>query len=251
MVEFSLAPAKTDSHGSHHLNFCSHLQVQSKLFTMLARSEADVSFPKLPWTLWVRAGAASSTVGTPEQAYSPLKSLERSSSRHTEEIMEMAVNKATPVKNAKSSPVDHSWSGQAVGEDIHKEEGPRVFKIALTGGPCAGKTSSLSHISDYFRSRGWRVYTSREAASVVLGGGINFANFGSEQAFECQKAIVEVMCTLEQSYTNICRAGEPGEKCMVLCDRGIMDASVYCDKACWDRILSEMGLDHAKCCDAR
>jgi len=95
------------------------------------------------------------------------------------------------------------------------------------------------------------VYVSREAATVLLGGGINFATLGSEQVFETQKAIVKVMTTLEDSYAAICHAGEAGDKCLVLCDRGIMDASVYCDKQTWERILRVSALNHNEACDAR
>jgi len=45
--------------------------------------------------------------------------------------------------------------------------GPKIFKVALTGGPCAGKTSSLSAISDYFKGLGWRVYVVRDCQSVL------------------------------------------------------------------------------------
>eukprot|EP00285_Hemiselmis_virescens_P000954 CAMPEP_0173413388 /NCGR_PEP_ID=MMETSP1356-20130122/81868_1 /TAXON_ID=77927 ORGANISM="Hemiselmis virescens, Strain PCC157" /NCGR_SAMPLE_ID=MMETSP1356 /ASSEMBLY_ACC=CAM_ASM_000847 /LENGTH=356 /DNA_ID=CAMNT_0014375421 /DNA_START=138 /DNA_END=1204 /DNA_ORIENTATION=- len=57
--------------------------------------------------------------------------------------------------------------------------------------------------------------------------------------------------TLEESYAAICRAGDAGDQCLVLCDRGIMDASVYCDKVTWNRILPDVGLDHMSSCDAR
>lgn len=121
---------------------------------------------------------------------------------------------------------------------------PKVWKVALTGGPCAGKTSSLSEISNFFRSRGWNVFTSREAASVLLGGGVDFTKCNSEQVYEVQNRILKIMCTIEDSYTAICEAANPGEKCLVVCDRGIMDASVYCDKPTWERCLAFNGLTH-------
>ncbi|EKX35694.1 hypothetical protein GUITHDRAFT_49730, partial [Guillardia theta CCMP2712] len=127
----------------------------------------------------------------------------------------------------------------------------KVYKVALTGGPCAGKTSSLTSIADYFRGLGWRVYVAKESASIVLGGGVNFANLNSEQIFEVQLAIVRNMMTLESSYEAICMASDQGEKCMVVCDRGIMDASVYCDHATWMRVMESVGLDHSSACDAR
>jgi hypothetical protein len=129
--------------------------------------------------------------------------------------------------------------------------GPKIYKIALTGGPCAGKTSSLSAIADYFKGLGWRVYVVREAASVMLSGGINFAVMNSEQIFELQRAIVNLMICLEDSYEAICAKSGPEEKCLIICDRGIMDASVYCDAPTWQRVIDSVGLDAASACDGR
>lgn len=46
-----------------------------------------------------------------------------------------------------------------------------IYKIVLTGGPCAGKTTALTTISDRLRERGFRVYCVPECASLVANGG--------------------------------------------------------------------------------
>ena len=33
-----------------------------------------------------------------------------------------------------------------------------LYKVVLTGGPCAGKTTSMVRLTDFLRSRGFRVY---------------------------------------------------------------------------------------------
>ena len=145
---------------------------------------------------------------------------------------------------------DTAWEGARDAQDTIAR-GPKIFKVALTGGPCAGKTSSLSAIADYFKGLGWRVYVVREAATVMLSGGINFAFMNGEQIFELQRSIVSLMMCLEDSYERICAKCTSEEKCLIICDRGIMDASVYCDSETWSRVTRSVGLDAVSACDAR
>mmetsp|Transcript_6933 Transcript_6933/g.17217 ORF Transcript_6933/g.17217 Transcript_6933/m.17217 type:complete len:729 (-) Transcript_6933:380-2566(-) len=224
--------------------------VQSKLFAMLARSEKDVGFPPLPWTQNARDRRSSRVIAELD-AQEERRKLK---SEIAEELLDSAL--ATPKKAVQAGGAAGRRASQEAwdkwnGSEEADGQTPRVFKIALTGGPCAGKTSSLSTIADHFRGIGWRVYISREAATVLLGGGINFATLGSEQVYETQKSIVQVMLTLEDAYTSICKAGEKDDKCLVICDRGVMDASVYCDQTTWKRILSDLKMDHSDVCDAR
>lgn len=40
-------------------------------------------------------------------------------------------------------------------------------KIALTGGPCGGKTSAMNYLHDTFRQWGFTVYMTPEAFTVT------------------------------------------------------------------------------------
>ena len=46
-----------------------------------------------------------------------------------------------------------------------------IFKIVLTGGPCAGKTTSITTLSDKLREKGYATYIVPEAASLVFSSG--------------------------------------------------------------------------------
>ena len=49
-----------------------------------------------------------------------------------------------------------------------REKGtPRIVRIVVTGGPCAGKTSALVEIGRYFADAGWRVLTVAETATAA------------------------------------------------------------------------------------
>lgn len=45
-------------------------------------------------------------------------------------------------------------------------------EIVLTGGPCAGKTTALSYISEKLMDKGFRVFIVPEVATMLINGGI-------------------------------------------------------------------------------
>jgi len=46
-----------------------------------------------------------------------------------------------------------------------------VKKICLTGGPCAGKTTTMTKINNILTSRGYRMFLVPEAATIMLKAG--------------------------------------------------------------------------------
>jgi signal recognition particle GTPase len=47
----------------------------------------------------------------------------------------------------------------------------KVYRILLTGGPCAGKTTSLAKLQAELDGKGFRVYCVPEAATLMMKGG--------------------------------------------------------------------------------
>jgi predicted ATPase len=155
-------------------------------------------------------------------------------------------------------------------------ESMKFYRVVLTGGPCAGKTSALAFVSDHFRSLGWKVYIVQEAATIFLGGGIAPREITTEQVPVVQKSIVKLMMCLEDSYRDLVFAsmkksppekpgsnlretlrlsvddlGDKGDNCLVISDRGVMDASVYCDQEVWQQVLTDLGLSEVDVKDLR
>ena len=56
----------------------------------------------------------------------------------------------------------------------------------LTGGPCGGKTTGQARLSTFFENLGWKVYRVPETATVLLGGGVNFADLPEYAQIEFQ-----------------------------------------------------------------
>ena len=64
----------------------------------------------------------------------------------------------------------------------------KIWKLVLTGGPCGGKTTGQARLSTFFENLGWKVYRVPETATVLLGGGVNFADLPEYAQIEFQVA---------------------------------------------------------------
>jgi hypothetical protein len=75
------------------------------------------------------------------------------------------------------------FSGVESFKDLIGERGKKVIKIVFTGGPCAGKTTSMAFCTELLKERGFRVYIVPEAATLIaMGGGmINVGNYSAEE----------------------------------------------------------------------
>ncbi len=50
---------------------------------------------------------------------------------------------------------------------------PEITKIVITDGPCAGRTTVMSRLTEEFREREFRVLCVPEAATVLISCGIS------------------------------------------------------------------------------
>lgn len=116
------------------------------------------------------------------------------------------------------------------------EETP-VFRIVLTGGPCGGKSTSLSAITDRLEGLGFQVYRVPEAATLLLGGGITVRGDSPDQLLGIQAQMLRVIMSLEDAFHTIARS--TGRRSVVLCDRGVMDVSAYLPPSAWTALLNE------------
>eukprot|EP00011_Vannellida_sp_DIVA3-517-6-12_P009577 CAMPEP_0114608392 /NCGR_PEP_ID=MMETSP0168-20121206/2556_1 /TAXON_ID=95228 ORGANISM="Vannella sp., Strain DIVA3 517/6/12" /NCGR_SAMPLE_ID=MMETSP0168 /ASSEMBLY_ACC=CAM_ASM_000044 /LENGTH=402 /DNA_ID=CAMNT_0001819291 /DNA_START=22 /DNA_END=1227 /DNA_ORIENTATION=- len=119
----------------------------------------------------------------------------------------------------------------------------RIFRIVLTGGPCAGKTTALSMISDHFSQRGWNVFRSPEANTVLVTGGVSWASLNPEQIFSFQVNVLRTMMQMEDTFMDVARLSTTDAPFLILCDRGVMDPAAYNSKEDFIRMLDALGID--------
>jgi len=125
----------------------------------------------------------------------------------------------------------------------------KMWKLVLTGGPCGGKTTGQARLSTFFENLGWKVYRVPETATVLLGGGVNFADLPQYAAIEFQENLLRTMIQIENSFFALAEASE--RNCLVICDRGTMDASAFVSKEQWEEILSKNSCDEVDIRDNR
>ncbi|XP_030375948.1 TRPL translocation defect protein 14 isoform X3 [Scaptodrosophila lebanonensis] len=111
----------------------------------------------------------------------------------------------------------------------------RVYKIVLTGGPCGGKTTGQSRLCTFFENLGWKVFRVPESATVLLSGGVKFSDLTDIEAYKFQENLIRTMVQIENTYFEL--GNSSTRNCLIICDRGVMDASAYISKDKWEKMM--------------
>jgi len=116
-----------------------------------------------------------------------------------------------------------------------------IWRIAITGGPCSGKSSGMDAVKKEFEGKGFRVFAVPEVATILINGGLDFGKMAATPrgVIEAQKMILQTILRLEDSFYRL--AVHAGCPCIILCDRGTMDGRAYCSPAEWEVVLQETG----------
>jgi len=125
----------------------------------------------------------------------------------------------------------------------------KVWKLVLTGGPCGGKTTGQARLSTFFENLGWKVYRVPETSNVLLPGGVNFAELSPQAAENFQENLLKTMLQIETAFFDL--ADQSSRNCLIICDRGAMDASAFISRDQWEHILAKNGLDEVEIRDNR
>ena len=118
-----------------------------------------------------------------------------------------------------------------------------INKIVLTGGPCAGKTTALTWINNYFSKRGYTVLFIPETATELISNGLAPWTCGSN--YEYQTFQIKLQKIKEQIYEEASKTMK-SDKILIVCDRGILDNKAYMKEAEFKRALSEYGTSEVK-----
>lgn len=122
----------------------------------------------------------------------------------------------------------------------HPDKRDRViYKVVLTGGPCSGKTTGQARLSTFLENYGWKVFRVPEAATVLLSGGVRFPDLTAAEVEKFQENLLRTMMAMEQTYFDLATTCD--KSCLIICDRGTMDASAFVSKEIWDRIMKAHG----------
>jgi len=116
----------------------------------------------------------------------------------------------------------------------------KIYKIVLTGGPCAGKTTILNKLNKYLKQQNIPFVTIPETATDLIVNGITPS---AMTAYEFQTIVIKRQLNYEldaeEYFTN---HFANHDKCVIIYDRGIFDNAAYMDDIGFSKILSEFNL---------
>lgn len=128
--------------------------------------------------------------------------------------------------------------------DIQKENKEvKISKIVLTGGPCAGKTTALTWINNYFSKRGYTVLFVPETATELITNGVAPWTCGTN--YDYQTFQMKLQKVKEQIFDDAARTMK-SDKIIIVCDRGILDNKAYMKDVEFKRLLKEFGTNETK-----
>jgi thymidylate kinase len=116
----------------------------------------------------------------------------------------------------------------------------KIYKVCLTGGPCAGKTSSMNYLKEKFAPE-YIVYVIPETAANTVGAGVTIipSEFTPQTHKVFTQAIMQQQLNTEQYFYDIATIQK--KSVIILCDRGVMDNTAYCTPEVEQKIYAETG----------
>ena len=111
----------------------------------------------------------------------------------------------------------------------------KIYKIVITGGPCAGKTTALSYIQQNLTNKGFFVMIIPETASELILGGITPWTIDNNLNFEYY--ILKQQIEKEKLFLEAAKHVANYNKVIILCDRGTLDCKSYMSKLEFNQAL--------------
>lgn len=124
----------------------------------------------------------------------------------------------------------------------------KIFNIVLTGGPCAGKTSSILAIKKHLKMQNIPCLVVPETATELIPNIIDkeIPNLYDFQELIMKRQLIKEEDTISYARKNFANS----EKCVIIYDRGIFDNMAYLNnKAEFKKMLSSFFLNETETLD--
>jgi len=118
----------------------------------------------------------------------------------------------------------------------------RCFRLVLTGGPCAGKSTVVEELKEHLESLGFSVLHVTEAATSLKLCGMEFNPLEAE---EFQKSVMMIQKTREEIFlrwAEVMAAQNTRNKTVIIYDRGLADGRAFVKDEVFKRCLDQIGL---------
>jgi nucleoside-triphosphatase THEP1/CYTH domain-containing protein len=124
-----------------------------------------------------------------------------------------------------------------------------LYKIVLTGGPCAGKTTAFAKIEEDLTEKGYQVFVVSESATELIKGGIRPFGNNPFDLLEFQNLILQYQLSKEKIYENAAMSISDDKKCVILYDRGAMDNKAYINQEQFTELLKRQKVNELSLID--
>lgn len=117
----------------------------------------------------------------------------------------------------------------------------KILKIAVSGGPCAGKSTLMARALQYLPDRGIKVLVVPEAPTLLI------ATMGISPAdpviglMGFQESVLDMQIANENIAMWAAKKYAETQPVVILCDRGRLDAMAYVGRAAMMRLLANRG----------
>lgn len=120
----------------------------------------------------------------------------------------------------------------------------KVVHIAITGGPCGGKSICLKTLPQYLHNLGFQVFIVPEIPTLLVNSGLDLRAMAKrknqKQWFELQRQIFRLQRSFHASCTQLALSSQ--KPSVIMSDRGELDVRAYLDEAEFFRLLKEEGI---------
>jgi hypothetical protein len=119
-----------------------------------------------------------------------------------------------------------------------------ISVIALTGGPCAGKSTALGFLRENLPKKmgipgDIDVYMVPEVPTLLMEGNAMYPGSDAGQLLlDFEVSLMRMQLEVERAFYDI--AVSKGRRAVLLCDRGAMDIKAYVTAELWENILIEL-----------
>lgn len=103
-------------------------------------------------------------------------------------------------------------------------ENKKIIKVVLTGGPCAGKTTAMNWIQNFFQKQGYGVLFVPETATELISNGLT--PWDCVTNTEYQKCQMKLQLEKEKVFDKGAEKIK-NDKVLIVCDRGMLDNKAY------------------------
>ncbi len=126
---------------------------------------------------------------------------------------------------------------------VKEQKDVKISKIVLTGGPCAGKTTALTWINNYFSKRGYTVLFVPETATELISNGV--APWTCNSNYDYQTFQFRLQKIKEQIFDDAAKTMK-SNKILIVCDRGLLDNKAYMKEVEFKQLLRKFNTSETK-----